>query len=135
MYNAYSWETLWTFKTRNFTVKWQVTACDDLDLTWCETGETAEKIESGEWVAFDSRVIVYWQGREVGTDYLGQSIYADPQEFITGHRDPDPMNRNCSIMRETRGQVCIGHYFPGMVRTAIAEARAALSDRPYIRAA
>jgi hypothetical protein len=34
------------------------------------------------------------------------------------------MNRNCSIMRAARGgNVCICHYFPGMVAEAINAAR------------
>jgi hypothetical protein len=37
------------------------------------------------------------------------------------------MNRNCSLMRQARGQiVVICHYFPDMVRIVCAEARATL---------
>jgi hypothetical protein len=107
------WETLWTFKTANFTVKWQISPCDDLDLSWDETGETAENIASGLWTAFDSRVIVTYRGREVGADYLGQSIYENPEDFRRG-----------------------SGYFSDMVAGAIAEARAEMRrDAPYIRAA
>lgn len=108
-----TWETMWTFKTRNFTVKWQISPCADLDLSWDDTGETAENINSGLWTAFDSRVAVFYRGRVVGEDHLGQSIYENPEDFRTE-----------------------GGYFPDMIRNAIAEARAEmLRDMPYIRAA
>ena len=58
------------------------------------------------------------------------------ERFWTDHRDSDPMNRNCSIMRAARGgNVVICHYFPDMVRTAVDEARKALANIPYLRAA
>ena len=75
------YETMWTFKTRNFTVRWEIADCDDLDLSWCETGETAENIESGLWTAFDSIVTVEYRGKEIGTAHLGQSIYERPADF------------------------------------------------------
>lgn len=74
-------ETLWAFSTANFRVEWQVSPCTDLDLSFDDTGETAEKIASGEWLAFDSAVRVFYRGAEVGCDYLGQSIYEDPRDF------------------------------------------------------
>jgi hypothetical protein len=109
--SPHSWETMWTFKTKNFTVKWQITACTDLDLSWCETGETAENLASGLWTAFDSRVIVIYRGRIVGEDHLGQSIYENPADF----------------RRE-------GGYFPDMVREAIRQARFEMQNRPKLRA-
>lgn len=59
---------------------------------------------------------------------LGCCSYRSFKDFYAGHRDPDPMNRNCTIMRAARGDnVVICHYFPGMVSQAIGEARAALA--------
>jgi hypothetical protein len=43
----------------------------------------------------------------------------------TSHRGPDPMNRNTSLIGDG---VTICHYFPGMVREAIKEARATLTS-------
>lgn len=123
-------ETLWTFKTRNFRITLTAEPEDDLDLSWCETGETGEKLESGEWVAFCAKVAVYLNGAEIAADYLGQCIYANAADFATGHRDPDPMNRNCSLNDRN---IC--HYFPDMVATAISEARDYLRNIPDTRAA
>ncbi len=129
-------EHLWSFKTARFSIVCTAEEEWDVDLSWDETGEVAEKLISGEFVVFCIKVAVYLDGREVATDYLGQCIYADAAEFVTGHRDTDPMSRNCSIMRAAHGgNVCIGHYFPDMVATAISEARQALSNVPYLRAA
>lgn len=129
-------DTVWTFETARFTIALELTPCDYLDLTWDETGETADMIDRGIWEAFDSRVVVYLDGREVGSDSLGQSIYERPSDFWEGHRAADPMDRNCTIMRAARGgNVCIGHYFPDMVREAIADARRTLRNAPELRAA
>ena len=105
-----------------------------------ENGETQAKLDGGEYVAFDSRVVVYLDGEEIASasDSLSGSVYGadDWREFFTAHRDSDPMNRNCSIMRAARGDnCCICHYFPDMVAQAVAEARRVLRSRPFIRAA
>ena len=128
---------LWDFSTARFRVV--CTAEDEdhaIDLSWDESGEVAEKLDSGEYVVFCAKVAVYLDGSEIATDYLGECIHADPDDFVTGHRDPDPMHRNCSIMRATRGgNACIGHYFPDMVSTAIREARDVMrSPAPRMRA-
>jgi len=81
-------------------------------------------------------VIVQLDGTIIGADLLGGSVYKSGEEsdFWTAHRDPDPMNRNCSIMRAKAGKpVAICHYFPEMVRAAIAEARDHLADIPTMR--
>ena len=102
-----SWETLWSFNTAHFRVTWDIAPDDDCDTSFDETGETAEKIASGEWFCFVSRVLVTLDGREVGCDYLGGSIYAEPREF----RDHIG----------ARGKY--GSYFTDMVGEAISEAR------------
>lgn len=113
-----SGEILWQFKTRNFTVQWLVSPCYELDLSWDESGEAAENIESGFWEAFDSEMRVLFRGAEVGAAYLGQSIYKDVSDF----RDHIGMN--------ARGH---GSYFSDMVREAVAEARIALANMPELR--
>ena len=129
-------ETIWTFKTKRFTISLILSESDDLDLSWDNEGEVRENLESGFWQAFDSEVRVSLDGHTLASDYLSQSIYENPSDFWTGHRTSDPMDRNCSIMRAKRGEnVCICHYFPDMVRQAIREARAALANMPEMRAA
>lgn len=55
----------------------------------------------------------------VDYDTLGGCSYRSFKEFVEGHRDRDPLNRNCSLMRAQRGDnVVIGRYFPTMVREA-----------------
>jgi hypothetical protein len=115
------YETLWTFKTKNFTIAWEVTDCDcSLDLSWDDTGETLENLQSGLWTAFDSKMAVYYRGEEIAADYLGQSIYENPRDF----RDHIGMN--------AKGH---GSYFSDMVREAVREARAHFKDAPRLRTA
>lgn len=131
--------TVWRFRTKRFTVALQLSEepgyrYDGDD----EDGETQAPLDSGEFVAFDSRVIVYLDGEEIGSDSLGGSVYAADSvaEFWTAHRDPNPMNRNCSEMRAAHGgNMCIGHYFPDMVSEAIRQARAFLCSAPRMRCA
>lgn len=117
-------DTVWKFNTEHYTIALEIDPSFDLDLSWDDTGEVSEKLESGEYTAFDSRVVVYNNGCEIGSDSLGQSIYSDPSEFWTAHRDKNPMNRNCTIYRAKMGEnhvIC--HYFPDMVRQAVKDAR------------
>lgn len=121
-------ETLWEFSLGRVTVRAEIMPDEDLDLSWDETGETQANLESDLWQAFAVKVAVVLDGAEIAADYLGGCIYADPSDFVTGHRNPDPMARNCSEMRAARGDVVIVHYFPDMVRNAIAEARRWMRD-------
>lgn len=105
-------ETIWTFETARFKVELILTACDSLDLSWCETGETAANLDSGLWTAFDSEVRVSLDGRAIASDYLGQSIYEDPTDFGTDHRKHS------------------GNYFTDMVSQAVKEARDYLANAP-----
>lgn len=139
------YETVWSFKTARFTVALQI--AQDYGYQYDgddEDGETQAKLDSGEYVAFDSRVVVKLGSISYGSDYLGGSVYAAGEiaEFWTAHRDQDAMNRNCSIMRAAwRGEgnpdakISICHYFPDMVRQSIAEARKLLAEVPHMRAA
>lgn len=108
------WTNLRTFKTKHFVVTLDHTHDDDTDLSWADQ-ETLDKIDSGEWGCYLFRVCVLHRGEEVGRDYLGGSVYADPVDFATEHREG-------------------AAYFPDMVQQAIAEARDNLTRaRPYIR--
>lgn len=104
-------ETVWTFRTRYFSVTLCFSPCDDLDLSWDETGETREGLLSGELSAFDARVAVYYKGQMVAADYLAQCIYSGLEDFKRGG------------------------YFTDMVRQACSEARRTLADRPKLRRA
>lgn len=130
-----SWIQPWRFQSGRFTVTCTALEEDCPDLSWDDTGEAREGIESGEFVLFCAKVAVYFDGNEVARDYLGNCIYRSFEEFTTSHRDPDPMNRNCSVMRAAKGRVTICHYFPDMVATAVAEARKALCNMPRLRCA
>lgn len=124
---TYQTGKVWRFKNGRFTVSLWIEP--DYGYRYDgddEDGETQRALDNGDYVAFDSKVTVELNGVEIGADYLGGSVYAydDVSDFWTAHRDPDPMNRNCSLMRAARGgNVSIGHYFPDMVRSAIGEAR------------
>lgn len=112
-------DTIWTFKTRNFRV---TLACEperDIDLSWDDDGEAAAKIASGEWDCVTFRVAVYGpNGEELGTDYLGNSIYADVREFRREHIG-------------ARG--AHGSYFRDMIGEAIKEARDAMRNLQTVR--
>lgn len=124
---------LWSFETARFKVLCTAEPEHHEDLSWDHDGSVRAGIDSGDYDLFCAKVTVFLDGREIASDYLGGCVYA-PGEFVESHRDPDPMNRNCSIMRDARGaRMCIGHYFPDMVSIAIAEARQVLRDAPYIR--
>lgn len=111
---------MWTFKTARFVVAWDIEPDTDVDLSWDDTGETAEKLNSGEWQAFASKLSVSLDGVELAAYYLSGSIYADPKEF----RDHIGMN--------ARGH---GSYFSDMVREACSEARKVLTNAPHMRRA
>jgi len=102
--------TIWTFHTKRVTVTLACTPEMDPDLSWADA-ETLEKIERGDYVAVTFRVRVAVDGRTMGEDYLGNSIYADVRDFA----------------RERGG------YFSDMVANAIAEARRMLAHPLPVR--
>lgn len=114
---------IWEFKTDRFRIVLTAEEESNIDLSWDDTGEVAKRIDSGDYVVFCAKCAVYLDGSEIAADYLGQCIYRSFKEFETSHRDTDPMNRNCSIVRAKHGNVVACHYFPSMVSTAIGEAR------------
>lgn len=126
---SYDWETLWAFDTPNFRVALEVAPEDTHPSELCEFDEDFEFALEGGSHWFVASVAVYYGDdeddlMEIGRDVLGGCSYRSFEEFYTAHRDPDPMNRNCSIMRASRGEnVSICHYFPDMVRKAIRDAR------------
>jgi hypothetical protein len=120
---------MYRFETASYLVRATIEPDDDVDLSFDETSETRDNLESGEWQAFCTMVTVEHKetGVVLGKDTLCGSIYDKPADFFSSHRSPDPMNRNCSMMRAARGDnSVICHYFPDMVRGAISDARKTL---------
>lgn len=130
-------EIVWTFATKNFDIRLRVERDWNYKYEGAdEDGSYQAQIDTGEIIAFDSAVEVVFRGEVIGADYLGGSTYYEHSaaEFWTAHRDPNPMNRNCSLYRAARGENCvICHYFPEMVRQAIAAARAHFASAPKLR--
>ena len=118
--------TVWSFKTKRFEIRLEIER--DYNYQYDgddENGEVQSKLDSGEFVAFDSSVIVFFDGDMIAWDSLCGSVYdyREISEFWQAHRGPDPMDRNCSEMRAARGNIGICHYFPDMVRSAVKDAR------------
>ncbi len=121
-------QTIWQFMTKNFIVRM---SCDyqeeSADLSWDDTGEVREKLESGEWsvYVFHAEVIERATGNTIGEDYLSESIYEDPMTF----RD------HVGLAIRGRENGCnYGSYFMDMIREAIGEARKTYSKpRPQLR--
>ncbi len=121
--------TVWSFRTAEFEI-----SCRLYD-EWLDPADSfseqadIDAVNNGDVLWFTAVVEVEKNGHVIGSDCLGGCAYASVEDFIASHRDPDPMNRNCSIMRAKRGEnVVIGHYFPDMVRQAIADARRTLAE-------
>ena len=129
-------EKVWKFQTARFEVALYINPSDELYDGDDENGETQRAIDNGDLVMFDAYVTVKLDGNIVGAAGLCLNVYETGHEsdFWTAHRDPDPMNRNCSLMRAAKGEnVVICHYFPDMVKVACAEARATLANAPAMR--
>lgn len=116
------------FKTPNFTVIVEAQEEHDVDLSFDETGEVTEKIESGEFVVFCAAVRVLCRGNEVATEYLGNCIYESPRKFMDHigirHYSPNP------------GVIPAGgcgSYFSDMIRAACGEARKELAKLQTVR--
>lgn len=119
----------WEFRTEHFRVALEIEPeeCDPADCF--EFDKDIEAVRNGDVEWFCAIVSVYATIGEhnetrVGYSSLGACAYASISDFYTSHRDPDPMNRNCTIMRASKGKnVGICHYFPSMVAEAIQDAR------------
>jgi hypothetical protein len=129
-------QAIWAFETKRFRVEFQALPEDMDPADSFEFPEDIAMVRRGDATWFCAAVVVYtrrnkreaWQ--ELAADYLGGCAYHDVHEFYTSHRDADPMNRNCSLMRNAKGgNIVICHYFPGMVAEAIAEARRRLERK------
>lgn len=120
-------ETVWSFKTRNFTVELRISPEDMDPADSFQFDEDIEMVRSGAVEWFCARVVVSKNGHEIGSDSLGGCAYRTIEEFYTSHRDPNPMHRNSTVFRAAHGQnAAICHYFPSMISEAIADARRTL---------
>lgn len=135
-------ETVWQFETAQFRVELQVEPEELAPEDSFEFQDDIDAVRNGEVEWFCASVVVFWNDREIGRDSLGGCAYNTIREFYTSHRDADPMHRNCTLMRrawqggnDPDAKISICHYFPSMVREAVAEARKALCDVPRLRCA
>jgi hypothetical protein len=133
-------ETVWEFNTKRFRVALEIGEETTDPADSFQFQEDIDAVYNGDVAWFWCRVAVYLKADkhtkiELGADSLGCCAYSSVQEFYTSHRDPDPMNRNCTIMRAARGRnAYICYYFPGMVSQAIGAARRRLTNMPAMRA-
>ena len=125
----------WRFATNRFEVELQVWPETFPPEDVMDSKETIDAVHNGELEWFSARVVVLLDGDlEIAYDSLGCCVYVDADEFYTAHRDPDPMNRNCTIMHAEKGEdIFIGHNFPDMVRGVVADARRYVSGLPRMR--
>lgn len=49
--------------------------------------ELVEKLDSGEWMHIVAKVAVYYDGRELGSAYLGSVVCEDPEEWFNTEAD------------------------------------------------
>ena len=136
----------WSFETENFLITFRTE--DEIDNprdVCCEEDIEFAMDGGAHWFAAIVEVFAKKDNVEVfakkdndevvmiGQDYLGGCSYNSFREFYTSHRDRDPMNRNCSLMRAAKGDnVVICHYFPGMIASAIEDARSFLNRVKYM---
>ncbi len=123
-------DVVWSFETKRFRVALEIDPEDMNPADSFEFQEDIDAVRNGDVEWFQAAVVVYFKPDDgsrpiqIGFDTLGGCAYKTVREFYTSHRDPDPMNRNCSIMRAARGaNVVLCDYFPSMVRAAIEQAR------------
>jgi hypothetical protein len=120
------WTTIRTFNTHRFAVALQWAYEESPDLSWMDDDMRA-KLQTGELAAYCFRVVVSVDGRIVGADYLGDSVYEYPEAFAREHYGIKPLGRLHDVT------YCV--YFPDMVRAAIAEARTTIRVMPRMRGA
>lgn len=101
---------IYTFNTRNFTISVDAEPELNPDLSWDDSGEIWERLESGELECFTAVATVAYRGCVIASDYLGDCIYESPKAF----RD------HLGIRKQGPN---VGSYFSDMVRQVCKEAR------------
>ena len=117
------------FWTKNFHVIVDAIPDNDTDLSFDETGETARKIDNGDYIAFTARVRVFFRDSEIGSDYLSGCIYESLDAF-QDHKECG--KQNAEYKRKGIAGRC-GSYFHSMINEACAEARNTLRKAQAIR--
>ncbi|MDE2103647.1 MAG: hypothetical protein KGL39_40790 [Patescibacteria group bacterium] len=117
---------LWTFETARYTValfaeEEEIDPADSFedkrDIAFARSGKPAA------W--FCATVAVYDErGDLIGRDVLGGCSYRSFGEFYKAHWKAPAKGRNCSVQTPEGRRYTVCHYFPSMVREAVAEARA-----------
>lgn len=82
-----------------------------------------------KYIAFVARVRVFFQGSEIGSDYLGGCIYESLDAFMD-HRACGRQNREFAAKGD-KGRC--GSYFSQMIFEAIEEARKHLATMQSVR--
>ncbi len=103
-----------------------------------EDAGTQRKLDSGEYVAFDTQVVIHFDGLKIADEWLCGNVYAfgEEDQFFSDHWRSEDLYRNCEAMRAKRGHnAVICHYFPSMVKEAVSQARKFLNNVPKLRAA
>lgn len=119
---------VWRFRTANYEVRCTFEP-EDIDPEDCFCNQAdVDAVRNGDVTWFCAVVEVLKNEHVLGSDSLGGCAYNTVEDFIAAHRDPNPMNRNCSMFRAVHPNTRIGHYFPDMVRSAIADARSTAQD-------
>lgn len=125
-------DALWRFDTARLSVTFHATDEDMHPADQLDDPRDVEFACSGDPAHWFCAWVVVWDedDRPVAWDSLGGCSYNSFREFYTSHRDPDPMHRNCTLMRAARGDnVVICDCFPSMVREAVRAARIELETR------
>lgn len=118
------------FRTAQFTLIVDAIEEDSPDISFDETNETREKIESGEWQIFTVRArVIHDELGEIASDYLGNCIYESLSAFMD-HKECGRENKRLAAAGE-RG--CCGSYFRDMIREVCREARKAIRGAQSIR--
>ena len=109
-------DNIYTFNTRNFEVRVDAMQENFPDLSFDETGETAEMIERGDWICFAVKATLSFRGMDIAEDYLGDCIYENTRDF-----------RDHFGIKKHKG---VGSYFSSMIRNIISEGRNTLALIP-----
>lgn len=129
-------DALWSFATARFSVEFHAGEESSSPSDSFEFQEDIDFASDGELAHWFSAVVLI---RDVATDYvigcdtLGGCSYNSLKEFVTGHRSADADNRNTLAMKARNTVIC--HYFPDMVRSAIADTRKFVRRYDGIKAA
>lgn len=112
--------TIREFRTANFRVIVDAIEELDPDISYDETTETRDKLNSGEWLIFCARArVIHDELGELSADYLGNCIYESLAAFAN-HKECGAEQRK---LRASGSNAVCGSYFSDMVANVCAEAR------------